>query len=266
MDGEERHIFIKVKKEILNEEKEEKKLSQTQIFNFANNVNGINDINDKKNTTIVPVKVKNTLIKLAGRSALIPEPHFLMCIVAPVRSGKSVLLCNLAFRESYYRDVFSRIVTISSSVELDETLAPFRQFEYYSPSSGKELDEYIQIASNDPTQSTLLIIDDCADLIKPGDKLCKLATKYRHLNMSIIITSQYFMLLPPVIRTNMTVCILFKLANAEELEKIFKAFGHSFGAKLEIAYTEVFGGDRKYNFLALNFRNGVITDNFDKIL
>ena len=231
-------------------------LTQSQIF--------IGKLGDKTNTAIIPVKTDVEQIQFEGRNPLVPSPHFLMCIIAPVKSGKSVLVTNLAFRDAYYKGVYDRVVLVSPSALLDATLSPFLNGEYYTPSSEKDLNEYVQIASNDPALRTLLIVDDCAAFIKRGDELCKLCTRYRHLNMSVIITAQYFMLLPPVIRTNTSICILFKIANDIELSKIIAEFKNSFGSRLEEAYNSVFSGSRKYNFLTLNFKDGIILDNFEK--
>ena len=45
----------------------------------------------------------------------------LICIVAPIRSGKSLLVQNLLLREEMYRDLFDEITIISPTVANDAT-------------------------------------------------------------------------------------------------------------------------------------------------
>ena len=175
--------------------------------------------------------ISNPLPNFSDRS------NFIMSIIAPTGSGKSVLISNIV-RKFYYRK-FDKIYFCSSnvsdhdgenkiydnaynSIEFDEN----RIFEDIND----EIIDYIKtdIVSDDDFEKkdyrTLLVIDDLITSIanRKNREVIKFILKSRHLKCSIIIISHKFNMLPTIIRNNLTDLILFRSKSKQELETIYK--------------------------------------------
>lgn len=68
---------------------------------------------------------------------------------------------------------------------------------------------------------SILIIEDMLDRMprnSPG--LIAIATMGRHANLSLLVTTQYYRRIPPLVRTQFSDIIMFKINNKEELKNI----------------------------------------------
>jgi hypothetical protein len=67
------------------------------------------------------------------------------------------------------------------------------------------------VADNKKPPNSIVIVDDCAQALKEklNGTLSRIATQGRHINMSLIVTSQKWSLLPTVLRCNASGAILF---------------------------------------------------------
>ena len=111
----------------------------------------------------------------------------------------------------------------------------------------------------------LLFVDDCIEHLKNAGRvkgLSALITKSRHYNINLIITSQYYTAVSPVIRTNIKNIVIFG-TNSKEIKKIsdehslfddFKTFKKFFQALTDEPYSSV---KINYNYTA----NKVFDDN-----
>jgi len=172
--------------------------------------------------------ITNPLPNFSDRS------NFIMSIVAPTGSGKSVLISNIV-RKFYYRK-FDKIFFCSSNVNDDTKVYDnaYNSIEFDENRTfqdiNNEIIEYIKtdIESDEDFEKsdfrTLLIIDDLITSVanKKNTDVIKFILKSRHLKCSIIIISHKFNFLPTIIRNNLTDIILFRSKSKQELETIYK--------------------------------------------
>jgi hypothetical protein len=196
------------------------------------------------------------------------KPPFLLVVNGSVRSGKSVLIQNLLFNDSMYRDRFDNIVYISPTVHNDASLQHMREMDDILMCDDPEqldtvLQKVVELQKENADNHTLIIIDDCLGYIKRGSYLTYLCTRYRHWKISLIITSQDFRSVSNIIRANASGYILYKTPNKKELQKLedeFESIVPEFRALYDYATNEL------YNFLFINLRNLDVYHNFTKKL
>lgn len=217
---------------------------------------------------ILPLKNSATLDPLIGRHPNLIKPPFLMIINGGVRSGKTVFLTNLVFRDTFYKGVWSKIYLISPTANSDTSYKTFLEsdnVEVHCPINQTEfdasiLDIYGRLNAEEPS---LIICDDIIGLHHQNDVLTNLCTKYRHTKTSIIVSCQYFMRLSPTIRCNATAYVIFRVINSKELDKIIGELSSSFGDKLPKSYDIIFNSKApQFTFMVLDLRNGSIMHEF----
>jgi len=199
------------------------------------------------------------------------HPPFFICIVAPPKSGKSNLLVNIIY--NLYHKCFDNIIYISPNVYNDDTLEKsvtadddIIKYDLSEESIDEILDKVSvlckEMKKNDQLEHTLIIIDDCLGMIKTK-ALDKIASKYRHFNISIIISIQVFRAMTNTVRSCATQFIIFKNNNTKEVNKMEEEFSGAFPDFLNLYHEAT---NEKYNFLTLDFRNMRALRNFDTIL
>ena len=203
----------------------------------------------------------------------LPRHAFLMLLVAPPRSGKSALIANLLANKSFYNalEYWDEVYYVSPTQKFDRTTM------HYLP----KLDNVIQIDDHDDLlhldfllknimdnqmkrleekdpetgkplemERILIVLDDMLGYLNSNDALPNICTRYRHYNLSFIITAQSFRKIPLVIRNCANQVVFFKLNNEKELEKIVEEYGdlyHKDFTNISKMIT-----DTKYNFVYLN--------------
>jgi hypothetical protein len=183
-----------------------------------------------KSLSILPLKPKEEeKTKWSDIEHIIAHP-FTMCIHAPSRSGKSVVLTNFLYNEGFnFKKRFDKIVFVSPTILIDNTLEYAREDEDIVKLHEEEFLENLDAVirnllakqKEDPEKSVLLILDDCLAYLK-NKSLSYLSTKNRHYNMSLILTSQYYKKLDPVIRANATHWLLFKTNVEKEKQNVIE--------------------------------------------
>lgn len=87
-------------------------------------------------------------------------------------------------------------------------------------------DEWLYRVQEEASQNqehSLLIVEDMLDQIpRNSPALIAIATKGRHSNLSVIITTQYYRRIPPLVRSQFTDVIMFKINNKDELKYIIQ--------------------------------------------
>lgn len=233
-----------------------------------------------KDLTVYPVKVDDSKLNVIDKYPLAPIP-FLICVIGRVKSGKSVLLSSLSLSPRMYGDDFQVKIFISSTAKNDPVNSHIVEnfdyvFEEYSTELMKEIVDMIE--KDDSGARFLLVLDDIiGDLEqkKTGkvDYLSSLATKYRHVGngeqegkLSIIITTQYFKFLTPIMRNNCSAYYLMGRFSKNELNKM--AEGLSFFGGDEKEFLKLFERSKQkpYDFLFLNVSSLEARRNHDEIL
>jgi hypothetical protein len=185
-------------------------------------------LTQKKELDILPLKVKQrNNAKWADIDHIISHP-FTMNILAPSRSGKSVVITNLLYNKDFnFKKRFDKIIFISPTILIDPSLEFARDDEdiihiheqKYLDNLDSVIENIFEKQKEDPEESTLLIIDD-ALLYLRSKALMYATTRNRHYNLSIIISSQAYKKIDPVIRNNATHWLLFKTHTQKEQDHI----------------------------------------------
>ena len=173
---------------------------------------------------------------------------FVMTLVGPRSSGKSVVINNLILRDEMLRGLFERILIISPTIHSDSSsrfliaeAGKENVYEAYSEQIIQELIDSVKDKEKHERSMKLIILDDVIGSIPKYNSLVyNLTSKARHWSISMIISTQNLRELPPVCRNNTT--------NVEEPHKfmyvdsdfnVYKCFTEHVWSK----YTE----DGRYN-------------------
>jgi hypothetical protein len=203
----------------------------------------------------------------------LPRHAFLMCIIAPPRSGKSALIANLLANPSFYNalEYWDDVYYISPTQKFDKTTKHYLskldnviQIDEHNELTHLDVllkdvmdSQMARLEQTDPKtgkplemERVLIILDDMLFYLNTNDALPAICTRYRHYNMSFIITTQSFRKLPLVVRNCANQIIFFKLNNEKELEKIDEEYGSSFHNNFTQMAKMI--TSKKYDFVYLN--------------
>ena len=143
----------------------------------------------------------------------------------------------MLLREEFYRDFFDDVYMVSPTIFIDKThrfLAEDPLIQCYDEYSDALMDAIIehQLSFDKEVRPlTALILDDILGLITRHSRVAKLASRFRHYNLGMLLLStQMFKSVPPVIRGNVTMLIIGSpWHNEEELQKVAETYGEMFG-------------------------------------
>jgi len=225
-----------------------------------------------KELKILPVrKLNKKNPKHLKLHPVLPRPPCLIALIGNTNCGKSVWILNWVYR--FYPKYFEQIYWISSTLLNDETTWAIRQDEkIIKITDGLDnLDEILMdiVAQQQEDKEegkkvddVLVILDDCLGYLRKGaiETLC---SRMRHYKMTILVTTQNFMGMPPAMRYNVFHYVLFKLNSKKELSKVVQELEQLFPNFMEI-YNE--GLKKKYNFLFIDVKKQIIRENFGRIL
>lgn len=175
-------------------------------------------------------EVKGTEHSKPTVNSLLPQPPFLMGVVAPRRSGKTNMVVDLLLDKNKFRGVFDDAYIWSQTFKLDAKWKRIKIDEEHVFTTWNEaecreiMDEVEEEVEENPKHHTLFIFDDMIDAkIMNTHRLGAIescAVRGRHSNISVIIISQQYMSLSTPIRNNITNLIVFRIRNSDELRKI----------------------------------------------
>jgi len=231
-------------------------------------------MNKQKKLNILQVKNKNTDDdkRFKDIDYRLPKPPFLGVINGTVRCGKSTLLMNLIYNDSFYKDVFDEVVFISPTCLNDMTLTHLRDDDEITKICDnlhdvdlilKSLVEIQKQKIDRKNNHMLIILDDMLGYIKPRSYLAFLCTRYRHFKISLIISSQSFRSIPNVVRTNASFYIIFSSTNNKEIGKQDEEFDGLFPNFKTLLKKAT---DKPYNFLYLDLKKVRAFIGFDDIM
>jgi hypothetical protein len=177
-------------------------------------------------------------------------------IIAPRGSGKSVLLVDLLSKTSKHYDFGLGMTATRDTVEVFKDFLPADMiysngYDYEAADTFLEVSK--QLSDEKKERHGVLILDDCMF----DSKVCKSKTQQnlhlngRHYNTTIFNTTQYAMIIPPVIRSNIdyVLCLQeLKLSNRRRLFEMFYGCFPSF-AVFNTVFTNV---TREYGCLVLD--------------
>lgn len=159
----------------------------------------------------------------------LPEPPFLLTIVAPRKSGKTNLTVDLLTDKDKFAGKFDAIFIWSTTFHLDGKwkniqLPPGSVFTQFAESDIDQLLTELERINKKQSLNVLFIFDDMVTegIMSPRrmGSLESIAVRGRHVNASIIIITQQYMALSPPVRNNTTNMVIFRIRNGDEFEKI----------------------------------------------
>lgn len=237
-------------------------------------VEKVSDIKVRPLSYVAPVKntIPEPLMNFTSRS------NFILGIIAPTGSGKSVLISNLL--RIYYKNVFDKVFFCSSnvnehkqvfdnaynSIEFDEN----RIFSTINNQIINHIKEEITLDEHfdEPDFRALLVIDDLITEVmkKKNEDIVKFILQSRHLKCSIILVSHKFNFIPTVIRNNLTEIILFRSKSLQEIETIYKGIIDLKKEDFEQLYEYCTSEPHSFLYSKLNKNPQLYYRNFDEKL
>jgi GTPase SAR1 family protein len=200
------------------------------------------DMKDNAGTKEFRSKAKEFIIKAPNNTKedeeipkILFQVPFRIAVVAPSNSGKSVLISNLISNpELPYRKLFKKNIFIwSSTFHLDDpsfsmsdNIIKTNVFNEYDENSVMSIvDEQIGIIKKYTKKKAppiLFIFDDVIqDLpMTKQNVMNKLFFSARHYNISLILLSQQYKMVPRSVRLNASDVIIFQTGNNAEITKI----------------------------------------------
>jgi len=210
----------------------------------------------------------------------------LICLVAPIRSGKSNLWNWMLLHDNAYADLFNSVNIISNTIMSDQTSRfSYKKWkhnchELYSDSiiNGIVAQQKQKIEDEVEDTSYCIILDDlCGQFPKVGGAkrgmaAINLATRFRHYvkqpdaAMLLFSTQKYFDL-NPIVRCNITSCFISgNVKNRKEIEQLVHDFADSFGGTqnfLQMFKTVQDAGPYQWLFLKMDKTPVEAWHNFD---
>lgn len=216
-----------------------------------------------------PKKSENGKNKIAEYMPGYGKKPFLWAINGPCRSGKTILILNILYNKKFGYNYFDQIYYISPTVLIDDSLEPVAEDDKITKISDiNELDASLEIILEQQNECEkkdrkpiLIIIDDCIDKLK-SPVLSAICSRYRHYNLSLILSSQYYRAFSPIIRANTDYWIVYKNNVRKEVEKIIEDF--NMYPDFEKYYLDA--TNKKYSFLYVNQKRGELWKNFQTLL
>jgi DNA helicase HerA-like ATPase len=245
-------------------------------FSLKPNKKGVKSINKFE----VKVKRKNIDDSINPPNPFLPPIPFALYVLGVVKAGKTTLMRSIL---DIYIDAFDEVVFISPTFQLDpEAIDLLDEYPEIKPFKSitilqKLVTRLEKTNRGKPPREklkTLIIMDDVVNEIikiskKENSAINRISTNRRHLGVSIILMSQFFRRIPPLMRSNFSAFAIFRLENQKEKKKVIEELSGFLGEKeferiFDIATQEPF------NFLSINFdgesKELVYTKNFNEII
>lgn len=173
----------------------------------------------------------------------------LICLIAPIRSGKGTLWNNMLLGDNFYNDIFPNdaVTIISNTISSDSTSRfAYQKYknnchEIYSDKIIKDLikRQKAKIENDEEDTSFALILDDLLGQFPRGGRrgmeAINFSTRFRHYVRKpdpclIIYSTQRYFDLNKICRNNCTsLMISGNIKNQKELEQISADFADTFG-------------------------------------
>ncbi len=167
---------------------------------------------------------------------------FRMLITAPSAAGKSSLIMRILSGD--LRGKFDHIYVICGT--LHQPLWQRVKLEHKSDNvTNKQFEEYYELCKENKknNKKSLIILDDIinTELSAQNSALAREICRIRHYDTSVIITSQLYKALPPIVRSNCDNSVMFYANNKGEKKKMVEELGDTFADKYDKFTQEPYG-------------------------
>ncbi len=192
----------------------------------------------------------------------LPQPPFLLLMCGSVRSGKTNALVGLLRDVEMFGENYWDITKIYSNSIYNDPKGKYLM-DVFDVEDGYK-DSYIEkfVASQkkydrEDMPTALLVFDDIINKdFKKNNAISFLASRFRHIETSIIIAVQSFRAISPIIRSNATNIMIMKQQSAGkkgELAKIIEEYSDLAGSEEQfIKYYNYAINESPYSFLYID--------------
>jgi len=179
--------------------------------------------------------------------SIINSETFVLFSIGSPGSGKTYLTKYLVY-ESLCKHKFNHVIIISSTGDVGSNYS-YADPDYVHMEYSEELLGKIIKKQKETNLPALLILDDEVGKTDFRSNMFKhLMTIHRHLNLSIIICTQYLNTeLPPILRNCITHAVWFKQEQLRSLKGLFESFGMRYSNLRE--FTDAIMELEKYEFI-----------------
>lgn len=176
---------------------------------------------------------------------------FRMLMQGVSASGKTYLLKEILY--TFLKGEFDEIFLICPTWQDQEIYRKMgiRKENKFITSTNETFDKIMEKCKNNKKENkkSLIILDDFlyTELSKNSGSLAENISTIRHKNTSIIVLSQYYKALPPVVRTNMDKVVSFRNDSETQINIMKEDYGDSWKNAYE-DYTK-----EKYGYVCSDF-------------
>ena len=192
----------------------------------------------------------------------LPQPPFLCLFCGSVRSGKTNALVGLLRDEEMYGDDYWDIVKIYSNSIYNDPKGKYLMdvFDVEDGYKDSYIDKFIEgqkKQKREDMSTALLVFDDIINKdFKKNNSISFLASRFRHIETSIIIAVQSFRAISPIIRSNAQNILIFRQQSAGkkgELAKIVEEYSDLAGSPEQfLDYYNYCINSEPYSFLYID--------------
>lgn len=202
-----------------------------------------------------------SLNKTGSNLSMIPDNNpFNIIIISPTSTGKSTLITCILSR---FCNKFYNACVISGSEEDDPYFSKFIpkkfiKYEFKDKYIDKIKETYnLMKEMNEPKhkRESIIILDDVSNELKGKNKnMTNLFTRGRHMQSSVIVTTQYAKSIPSVWRENAQFIFIGELKNENSINAVYELVSCVFPTKDIFKYL-LKKYARNYKFLCVNMRS-----------
>lgn len=216
---------------------------------------------------IVPPPQQPAGVKRKGTgyiNANLPQPPFMILMVGPRKTGKSVTLYNmLSNKKGAYGSAFirSNIILYSPTSQFDKTLESLKlKWSYGPPVQAETIVNHIKQEQSvfkvtDSMADILLVLEDITNILNAWNTMKDLAFTGRHYGIHTIAVAHKMSSINRGVRTQTQQWMLFKPHEESEVEWVLYTFARKRTREIfEVAFTRAW--DIRYNFVYIDFERG----------
>lgn len=200
--------------------------------------------------------------------------YFLWAICGAKGAGKTSLLYNLLLHhlKGYYDNIYLVSTTCKNDKKMSDLIEELGEEEKIytdcTPATVNEILERLQEAVDEGAKHNLVIFDDCIHQLpkstQKNSAFNRLITTMRHFKSDVWITTQSYLKLNTIVRSNMDLFSMFHTNNKKELKSVMEdlAINEDLFEKLYDFATQ------DNSFLHVSFVNGkpLFFKKFDRIV
>ena len=182
-----------------------------------------------------------------------------MMLVGGMGSGKGVTLSNFFLREEFFGGLFTGgLYFISPTAKSDLTNvhlvreADFVSTEYSDQLMDGIYDNIMNIPPEDRELSAI-ILDDCLGSIRQHSSMNRITSTVRHMKSLLVYSLQACKGLPPTIRSNISLTIIYYTPSNKQMNDLIEMHSHMGGEDMWVScYNEA--TSKKYQFMVNCFK------------